>query len=295
MDPLDRWIGKADAYAAGYLRIFNGAPSKHNVTSALCVAEFETRCGDALNGNWGGTTVAQLTADERARLSAAGFSPSNPDDLEPARALLGAQPGKILGQDSDPRAGWYWIWFYHPDTPADGAAYFIRVLVLQRATCRAILEDDNGTLDQLARAMYASHYFAGHYNPHASVVYSGKPMTGDEANIENYRDALLRIQPGIVSSLTNWTPTAAAYDLSTVAGLQEALTFLAGKLGRPALDPKGIDGDLGPHTQSAIEALQTYVELQVDGAAGDDTKNAILRIIAGVAASTLSAPPPSNA
>jgi hypothetical protein len=280
MDTLDRWIAKADAYTAGYLRTLNIAPSKHNVLTALCVAQFETLCGDAEGGNWGGTTVAQLTSDEHARLNVANLSPSNPDDLASARVLLGPQPNKILGQDSDPQAGWYWIWFYHPNTPADGAAYFVKVLVVQRPACKAILEDDNGTLDALARAMYNTNYFSGHYNPHSAVVtYNNKQMTGIEANIESYRDALLRIQPGIVATLTNWTPGTEVYDLSTVSGLQEALTYLSSKLTQVIFDPGGIDGDLGPKTVAAIKAIQSFASLNVDGVAGDDTKNAILRLI----------------
>jgi Putative peptidoglycan binding domain len=295
MSTESRWISKADAYVAGYLRTFNAAPSRHNVLTALCVAEFETRCGDLCSGNWGGTTAAQLTADDRTKLSIAGLSPSNPDDLDRARELLGVRPNMVLGQDSDPRAGWYWIWFYRPATPADGAAYFVRVLVLQRPTCKTILEDDDGTLNQLVRAMYATHYFAGHFDPHnPSVTYNGQQMTGAEADIEAYRDGLLRIQPGIVASLMGWTPAASAYDLSTVLGIQEALIYLAGKLGRPELDPGGLDDDLGPKTKAAVEAFQQYAGLTVDGDPGDETRSAIMKIIAGVASTTLPAPPPPS-
>ena len=293
MDTLDRWVSKASAYVSGYRKTLGVSPSKHNVISALCVAEFETKCGDAGGGNWGGTTAAQLTADERARLSAANLSASNPDDLEAARNLLGVHPGKILGQDSDPRAGWYWIWFYHPNSPADGAAYFARVLVAQRPACKEILEDDNGTIDQLARAMYASNYFSGHYDPHnQSVTYNGKTMTGVEANIESYRDALLRIQPGLVATLTNWAPIAADYDLSTVIGLQEALTYLASTLGRSEFDPHGVDGVVGAHTRSAVLAVQTYVGLPENGNVSIETKNAILRLISTASSVTLPSPPP---
>lgn len=295
MDTLDRWISKADAYTAGYLRTMGVAPSKHNVISALCVAEFETRCGDSGGGNWGGTTAAQLTPSERARLSSANLSPSNPDDLLPAQKLLGPQSGKILGQDTAPQIGWYWIWFYHPSSPADGAAYFVRVLVLQRPACRLVLDNDDGTLDQLARAMYASSYYSGMYDPHSSsVTYAGKQMTGIEADIESYRDNLLRIQPGIVASLANWTPSSSAYDLSTTMGLQEALLYLSGKLGRIELNPQGIDGDLGPNTGAAIKALQGYTGLKEDGVPGDDTNNAILKLIAGLASTTEPAPPPAS-
>lgn len=291
MDNVDRWLSKADAYVAGYQRVLGVVPSKHNVISALCVAEFETRCGDSLGGNWGGTTAAQLTADERNRLHVANLSPSNPDDLKAAQELLGVQPNKILGQDSDPNAGWYWIWFYHPATPADGAAYFVKVLVYQRSTCRFILDDDDGTLDQLVRAMYATHYFSGRYNPHSpSVTYNGKQVTGDEANIDTYRDALIRIQPGIVTSLSNWIPACAAYDLSTTEGLQEALTYLAGAMGRSELDPHGIDGTLGPKTTAAITALQRSVNVKQDGIAGPETKNAILTLVSGLIGTALPVP-----
>ena len=280
MDALDRWVTKADALVSGYLRTMGSAPSKHAVILALCVAEFETRCGDAASGNWGGTTAAQLTPEERGRLRAADLSPSNPSDLVPARALLGEKSGKILGQDSDPRAGWYWIWFYHPSTPADGAAYFVRVLVHQRPTCQAILEDDDGTLEQLARAMYATHYYSGRFDPHArSVTYDNRQMSGDEADIESYRDNLIRIMPGIVTSLANWAPNDTAYDLLTTLGMQEALTYLASKLGNAALDPKGVDGDFGPDTKAAVEALQSYAGINVDGDVGTDTRSAILRLV----------------
>jgi hypothetical protein len=291
MDTVDRWTSKADAYVAGYQRVFGVIPSKHNVISALCVAEFETRCGDALDGNWGGTTVAQLTTDERNKLHVANLSPSNPDDLKAAQQLLGAQPNKVLGQDSDPTAGWYWIWFYHPATPADGAAYFIKVLVAQRSTCRFILDDDDGTLDALVRAMYATHYFSGHYNPHSpSVTYAGKQVTGDEANIDTYRDSLIRIQPGIVTSLSNWIPACAPYDLSTTEGLQEALTYLARAMNRPELDPHGIDGKLGSQTEAAIIALQRNVDIKQDGVPGSETKNAIMTLISGLIATSQPAP-----
>jgi hypothetical protein len=156
------------------------------------------------------------------------------------------------------------------------------------------LDDDNGTLDELARAMYASHYFSGYHDPHSIVTYNGQSMSGAEANIESYRDALLRIQPGIIATLTNWTPVTADYDLSTVRGLQEALTYLAGKFGRTDLDPKGVDGDFGPNTKAAVEALQTYAGIGVDGDAGTETKNAILRLISGASSATLPSPPPAG-
>lgn len=80
--------------------------------------------------------------------------------------------------------------------------------------------------------------------------------------------------------------------MSNILGLQEALTHLAGKLHRPDLDPNGIDGVLGNNTKQAIKAVQTYTNVKVDGVPGPETKNAILRLIAGLASVTEPAPPP---
>jgi peptidoglycan hydrolase-like protein with peptidoglycan-binding domain len=300
----NRWLDKATIYTAAYARVFGAAPSRHGVMFGLSVAEHETRCGDALGGNWGGTTAGQLTPYDRAALRAAGLSPSNEADLPKAQALLGPRPNMILGRDTSAQSGWYWIWFFHPATPVDGAAYFVKVLLQQRPACRAVVDDPTGTLDALARAMYASHYFLGVFNPHAVVTYKGKQMPGDEANIEAYRDAIVAIEQVIEESLAGWVPngpttvpTEPPFDLYEVIGYQAALTWLARKMGHPEFDPRGVDGDAGTKTRAAVHEFQTYVRLPIalTPAAGhmdESTRIALVKAIEMASPATTPAPPP---
>ncbi len=197
---MSRWSDKADIFSAAYVQVFKALPTKQGVLLALAVAEWETGCGDRLHGNWGGTISGQVSDADRAILQAAGVSPGNPQDLVKAQSLLIPPTHAVLGTDTSAQSGPYWIWWYMPATPVDGAIYFVRVLIQQRPTCSSVLADPNGTLDELARAMYATHYFLGTFNSHsAQVVYAGKTMTGDEANIESYRDHLLVLEPGIAA------------------------------------------------------------------------------------------------
>jgi hypothetical protein len=302
---MNRWVEKAVLYTAAHAKVFGVTPNKHNVLFGLSVAQHETECGDALAGNWGGTTVGQVDAADLAELRAAALSPDDPGDLPKAQALLGDRPGMVLWRDTSAQSGWYWIWFYKPATPVDGAVYFIKVLLEQRPPCRAILDTQTGTLDALARAMYASHYFLGNFNPHAIVTYQGQSMAGDEANIESYRDALIAIEQVIVESLAGWTPSAILpavnaleppFDLYDIRGYQGALTWLALKFSHIDFNPKGVDGIDGKDTAAAIAAFQAYVHLPPNGVIDEATRRALLQAIEMVSPSpTEPAPPPSSA
>jgi len=150
--------------------------------------------------------------------------------------------------------------------------------------------------------MYASAYYLGEFNPHLMVTYNGKQMSGDEANIEAYRDALASIEEVIAESLAGWTPSALPptnsllppFDLYDIAGYQAALTFLASKLGHPEFDPNGIDGIVGPNTKAAVSAFQNYAQLGVDGDVGEETRSALLQAIEYGSPSTEPAPPASS-
>lgn len=67
----------------------------------------------------------------------------------------------------------------------------------------------------------------------------------------------------------------AEYDLTTTKGVQEALTTLAVALSKPAFNPKGADGIIGPNTQAAIRAFQVYASLPATGTADSATQDAI--------------------
>jgi len=271
---MERWLNKADIFASAYVEVFKTLPSKHAVLFALAVAEWETGCGDRLHGNWGGTISGQLSASDRAVLLAAGVSPSIPADLAKAQSLLTPPPHAVLGTDTSAQSGPYWIWWYLPATPVDGAVYFVNVLVKQRPTCAVVLADPNGTLDELVRAMYATHYFLGTFNPHADqVTYAGKTMTGDEANIESYRDHLLVLEPGIVASLSSWQPGMPPFDLTSTLGVQMALSYLG-------FDPGPLDGTLGPLTSNAIVLFQKSAGIPDDGIVGNSTRSAMENAIA---------------
>jgi hypothetical protein len=265
---MSRWTDKADIFSQAYVQVFKGLPSKHCVLFGLSVAEWETGCGDRLHGNWGGTIQGQLRQSDLDILRAAGLDPSKPADLVKAQSLLIPPAHSLLGRDTSAQSGWYWIWWHLPATPVDGALYFINVLIKQRPSCKAILEDDNATLDALARSMYATHYFLGLFNPHdQAVVYNGKYMTGEEANIESYRDHLFLIEPGIVAGLAGWQPGQPPFDLSSTLGVQLALTYLS-------FHPGLLDNDDGPLTKAAIEAFQQSVGLPLNGIVGDSTRTA---------------------
>lgn len=264
-DPTARWLTKANVYAAAYEHVFSKFPSKHHVLFALAVAQLETQCGDLLDGNWGGTTSGHLNAEELSVLANAGLSPDNADDIAKAQAIV-SRPSAVLERDADSR-GWYWIFFFRPATPVIGAEYFVKILVQQRAACAAILDDDNATFDELARAMYLSHYFSG---------VSKDP----ETNINAYSDRLQAIEPGIVAALNSWATGEPPFDLNEMLGVQEALRWLALKLNQPSFDPGPLDDVYGSDTKAAVRAFQLFAKIADDGIVGEITKKSIADAVA---------------
>jgi hypothetical protein len=288
---VPRWPAKADAYAAGWKNKFGAWPSKANVILGLAVAQHETACGDAWSGehNWGACQKRTLNVQERAALSRAGIT-ANPHNVAAARGTIaqaianGSCPPldhEALHVDSSPVTGWYFVYFWAFATDEGGATLFVHVLAEQRASCRLTLEGAQdatlvGDAYKLAATMYQTHYYEGVHNPHQPG--------GAQANINDYAQALQGLVPGIAVALSAWTPDGSVpappgpptFDLSTVIGYQDALKYLAVKLGKPEFDPGLVDGIRGPKTLAAVRAFQAaFVPQDGDGIVGPQTKSAI--------------------
>jgi peptidoglycan hydrolase-like protein with peptidoglycan-binding domain len=85
-------------------------------------------------------------------------------------------------------------------------------------------------------------------------------------------------------------PGVGAYKTNSayVSRYQNALTYLASVMKRPAWSPQGVDGKFGPKTQAGVKAFQTDQGLKpVDGFAGAATAAAIDRAL--IAAQSMAA------
>jgi peptidoglycan hydrolase-like protein with peptidoglycan-binding domain len=278
-----RWVVKATAFAAGWADVFAGeVPSMWAVALGLAVAQHETSCGDAWVGeyNWGGVQLGGLNSEESEYLQSAGIAPS-PSNVPVARAALAAagltRQGGALHVDTSPVGGehYYFAWFAAFSDDEAGATYFVRVLCQRRPQCKLALVSSlgnwGGSATNLATAMYKSGYYEGFHDP--------RLPGGIEANIADYARAILALAPGIYNILASqgWTPSPGrpVFDLTGVMGYQSALTYLAGKRKDQALDPMGVDGIFGPHTQAAIGAFQGENNLRVTGRMDDATTDAL--------------------
>jgi peptidoglycan hydrolase-like protein with peptidoglycan-binding domain len=117
--------------------------------------------------------------------------------------------------------------------------------------------------------MYATHYFEGFRVPTQMYTVDGKQVTGVVANELDYAGSLEKIAPTIFDALQGWDhpPMPVQYDLTTVTGVQSALTFLAGKYGGrwQKMDPQGVDGKLGPLTKAALLEFQNFMSIPATG------------------------------
>jgi N-acetylmuramoyl-L-alanine amidase len=75
-------------------------------------------------------------------------------------------------------------------------------------------------------------------------------------------------------------------NLEDMAGVQNALL----KLG---YDPGSADGQDGPHTQKAVRAFQAAASIQVDGAVGPNTRQALVDELAKQSEDAPPADPPA--
>lgn len=282
MRAIDSWYEKADAFAEAWFQVFRMHPVKGTVVLGLCVAEHETRCGDAWPGshNWGAATRRSLTEAERVALRAAGVRPVlNPASAREASetaamAALGKaqiDPGSdvTLHVDSLPKLTGnepYFTWFAKEPDDIAGARYFIKIL--------------SRTADEKAALAGTSTYAIANAMFHAGY-YTGFHHDDPEANIRDYANSLAMLVPVIAGALVTWVPgadppqpapyvTPDKFDLSSVLGVQQALNYL-----HPAGAQLVEDGKMGPKTRAAIIAFQLAHALTADGIVGPLTVAAI--------------------
>lgn len=196
---------KARTIVRAWVQVFGAVPTRHAVIRAMSVAEFETRMGDAGHTandrswagehNWGAAQKRSLTKEEHATLVAHGVSPAGGEDaVFAARRLLRAGPDEALHRDFSPRFGWYFVWFWSFPTEEQAAAKFVEVLVKDRPSVAAII--DSATPEQLAAAMYASHYYEGtDPDPAKDVAAYARNIAATGATIE--------------AALAGWDPASA--------------------------------------------------------------------------------------
>jgi hypothetical protein len=280
--PTSRWVQKANAFATAWGQKYKTVAPVCLVCDALAVAQHETLCGDAWPNefNWGALQLRTLRIGEIAALT--GIVPS-PANVKAARVALVAgvaagafsdEPNGALHVDSSPGKGWYWVFFRKCANDIDGASFFIQVLCGNRPGCLSILksatQDWHSDCFDLASAMYATHYFEGFRIP--TQMYTGpdgKQVTGVVMNELDYSGSLEKIAPIVFDALQGWQPPAILpqFDLTTVQGVQSALTFLAGKYGGrwQRMDPQGVDGKLGPLTRAALLEFQDFMSVPKTG------------------------------
>jgi hypothetical protein len=101
--------------------------------------------------------------------------------------------------DSSPALGPYFVWFAAHETDEGAAEYFIKLLCKTKdggdKRTRAVLENPNGTEQELAAAMYSHGYFTGHNDP--------KQPGGAQKNIDEYASNLRRISPSVRAALAD--------------------------------------------------------------------------------------------
>jgi len=215
---VSRLQDKAETLALAWQSLFGAAPSFVAMVNAMAVAELETRMGDAWPGenNWGAVMKRGLSAPESETLRASGIAPSGgAPALAAARALLVPGANESLHRDSSPGRGPFFAWFWSFPTAAQAAKKFLEVLVGGRSGVRAII--DQASPDELARAMFASHYYEGFHKD------------DPEANIRDYATAIRRaraaIETGLRASTPNAPPQAPPVGPSPSAGGQGSSSF----------------------------------------------------------------------
>ncbi len=195
---MSRFEDKARIVVEAWQSLFGAPPSFIAMVNAMAVAELETRMGDSWPGenNWGAVVKRGLSKEEAATLRANGISASGgAPALAAARKLLTPGPNEALHRDSSPEFGPFFAWFFSFDTPEQAARKFVDVLVRARPGVRAII--DHASPEDLARAMYESHYYGGFHKD------------DPEANIHDYAIAIRRNRRLIEAALGGVVPEPA--------------------------------------------------------------------------------------
>jgi hypothetical protein len=189
-----RYQQKATALAQAWANVLGSSIDPHSLITAMAIAELETNLGDwGGSHNWGGIYKRVLTSAEQAKLTAAGVTPSSPNALTSARALLPAGANEILRIDTAPVTGAYFVWSWAWPDDVAGATQFVQVLVKNRPTVAAVLP--TGTATDVATAMYNTHYFEGN-------------STDPQTNINAYAASITKHANAISAALGGWLPPA---------------------------------------------------------------------------------------
>lgn len=160
---ITRYRSKAAIVAMAWQQTLGENPTLHALILAMAVAEFETNLGDAGGTwkgehNWGAIHKRSLTSEESSILLAHGVYPTGDDALRTARGLLTAGENEALHIDKN-NVGPYFVWFWAFPNDTAAAARFIKILVKDRPSVRAII--DTATPAHLAAVMHATKYFEG--------------------------------------------------------------------------------------------------------------------------------------
>jgi peptidoglycan hydrolase-like protein with peptidoglycan-binding domain len=262
---------------AGWRGRFGVEPRLETVALCLAVAEHETRCGDAWPGefNYGAVQdsdkVAQATLRDCLRKEGLAAHPSR---VAEAKAILNRYGYRTDGLhvDSSPGKGYYWVYFRTFADDEQGASYFVKIIAVDRPSCKGELETGNAY--GLAAAMYRTHYYEGFYKPghHYERQASGKwtevpsktssSWTGEELNISAYASALQRLVPTITAALAGPRTLRRGDRGEDVKAVQRVV---------------GVedDGIFGRKTEAAVILWQQSNHLTADGIVGPLTRAAM--------------------
>ena len=236
LDPtkIARYVNKANVVTAAWRSLFGALPTKHAVILSMAVAEFETHLGDAGGSwkgehNWGAVHKRSLTQAEASTLSSHGIVPTGGEAaVASARAVVTpAAQDEALHIDDSPN-GKYFVWFWAFPSHVEAAKKYLTTLIANRPGVRSVI--DQGTANDVARAMYQSKYFTG--------VHKGD----DEANISDYAKNVASHALAIESALSmaGWDPARAGQPLeepSTAAVLASVAAERASEVAHSGAAP----------------------------------------------------------
>lgn len=183
---MDRvyWERLVDDYITAFRLVTGTTPTPHALLLVATPAEFETNSGRAWPGtfNFGAVQGRAPTPEERAEIEAG--------TLKEGARITGA-PGYVLHVDTDPVRGPYFMWFAAFTNQRDGVAHYLRTL-LRPETLKVVRA--NGTLRELALAMYLAGYYVGKHPGARYYTQRKRPLlAAEQANIDDYANALERV------------------------------------------------------------------------------------------------------
>lgn len=197
----DDWTRKcADMFRAASAQSFYGPHTRNGILNAMSVACHESSLSmgwfhadgsHAVVWNFGALSVRMPTPDEVQRIKAG--------ELGKGSLVLG---GFLYG-DSSPGHAIEMRVFANDPTPEAGIAHFLRVLVAARAAVAMCIDD--GTCEDVARAMYVTGYYEG---VHVGARLVGKRTSpfnpGEVANMADYAKTCFQQRVMLNRVLADW-------------------------------------------------------------------------------------------